>query len=75
MAESSPPPRKPASRRGFASMDQDKQREIASKGGRSVPAEKRSFAQDRQLAVNAGRKGGEQSHGGKRKKAKSEPKA
>jgi len=33
------------SKRGFASMDGDRQREIASKGGKSVPAEKRSFSQ------------------------------
>lgn len=56
-----------ASTRGFASMDEDRQREIASKGGRSVPAEKRSFSQDRELASEAGRKGGQASghrHGG-----------
>lgn len=53
-----------SSNRGFASMDDDKQREIASKGGQSVPDEKRSFSQDRQLAADAGRKGGENSHGG-----------
>lgn len=39
-------------------MSEDRQREIASKGGRSVPAEKRSFSQDRGLASEAGRKGG-----------------
>lgn len=50
------------SRRGFASMDPEKQREIARKGGASVPADKRSFSQDRSLASNAGRKGGEASH-------------
>lgn len=50
-----------ASTRGFASMGQDRQREIASKGGRSVPAEKRSFSQDRSLASEAGRKGGQSS--------------
>jgi general stress protein YciG len=50
-----------ASTRGFASMDLDRQREIASKGGRSVPAEKRSFSQDRGLASEAGRKGGQAS--------------
>ncbi len=50
-----------ASARGFASMGQDRQREIASKGGRSVPAEKRSFSQDRGLASQAGRKGGQAS--------------
>ena len=50
------------SRRGFASMNSDKQREIASKGGKSVPSEKRSFSQDRYLASQAGRKGGQMSH-------------
>jgi general stress protein YciG len=49
--------------RGFASMDEDRQREIASKGGRSVPDEKRSFSQDPQLAAEAGREGGQQSGG------------
>jgi uncharacterized protein len=47
------------SQRGFASMDEDKQRDIARKGGQSVPDEKRSFSQDRELASEAGRKGGE----------------
>src|SRR5215470_12355637 len=50
---------KGTSNRGFASMDQAKQREIASKGGQSVPPEKRSFSQDPALAAQAGRKGGE----------------
>lgn len=50
--------------RGFASMDDKKQRDIASKGGQSVPDEERSFSQDRELAAEAGRKGGEHSHGG-----------
>ena len=50
-------------RRGFASMDSEKQREIARKGGRSVPNEKRSFSQNRELAAEAGRKGGHSSHG------------
>jgi general stress protein YciG len=50
-------------RRGFAAMDAEKQREIAAKGGRSVPPEKRSFAQDPALAAKAGRKGGEVSGG------------
>jgi uncharacterized protein len=59
-------------KRGFASMDEDKQREMASKGGQSVPDEKRSFSQDPELAAEAGRKGGEsrsgsqQSQGGSR---------
>jgi general stress protein YciG len=47
------------SNRGFASMDPAKQRAIASKGGKSVPPEKRSFSQDHSLAAEAGRKGGE----------------
>jgi general stress protein YciG len=50
---------KSTSNRGFASMDRTKQRQIASKGGQSVPPEKRSFSQDPQLAAQAGRKGGE----------------
>jgi general stress protein YciG len=49
---------RPKSARGFASMDPAKQREIASKGGQSVPPEKRSFSQNPQLAAAAGRKGG-----------------
>ncbi len=52
-------PRGPKSRRGFAAMDQAKQRAIASKGGQSVPGEKRSFSRDPELAANAGRKGGQ----------------
>jgi general stress protein YciG len=51
------------SKRGFASMDDEKQREIASKGGQSVPGEKRSFSQDPELASEAGRKGGHESGG------------
>jgi general stress protein YciG len=55
------------SRRGFAAMDPERRREIARRGGASVPREKRSFAQDRDLAVNAGRKGGAASRGGGRR--------
>ena len=44
-------------------MDRDKQREIARKGGRAVPSEKRSFSQNHKLASEAGRKGGHVSHG------------
>jgi uncharacterized protein len=47
------------SERGFASMSEEERREIARKGGESVPDEKRSFSQDRDLASEAGRKGGE----------------
>ena len=53
-----------ASRRGFAAMDPERRREIARRGGASVPSEKRSFAQDRDLAASAGRKGGGTSRGG-----------
>ena len=63
---------KPA-RRGFAAMDKERQREIARKGGASVPDEKRSFSQDRGLAATAGRKGGEASHGGGRRRAGEPP--
>lgn len=48
-------------------MDPERQREIARKGGASVPSEKRSFSQDRSLAAQAGRKGGEASHGSRAK--------
>jgi len=50
-------------------MDPAKQREIARKGGESVPNEKRSFSQDRNLAAQAGRKGGEASQGARRNRA------
>jgi hypothetical protein len=51
---------KGTSKRGFAAMDEDKQREIASKGGRSQGKENNSgnFANDPQRASEAGRKGG-----------------
>ncbi len=45
--------------RGFASMDQQKQRDIARQGGRSVPDEKRSFSRNPGLAASAGRTGGQ----------------
>src|SRR5206468_2416955 len=58
------------SRRGFAAMDPERSREIARKGGASVPGEKRSFAKDRDLAASAGRKGGEASRGGGRSRSR-----
>lgn len=42
------------SNRGFASMDADKQREIASKGGKASGG---NFKNDRQRASEAGKKG------------------
>ena len=50
---------KKKSTRGFASMDPERQRAIASKGGQSVPKDKRSFALNKNLAAEAGRKGGQ----------------
>jgi general stress protein YciG len=44
--------------RGFASMDPEKRRLIAAKGGRAVDPAKRSFSKDRALAARAGSKGG-----------------
>jgi general stress protein YciG len=45
-------------RRGFAAMNPDAHKAIAARGGASVPAEKRSFSQDRELASASGRLGG-----------------
>ena len=66
MAETQTPRPSGVSKRGFASMDPERQREIARKGGARVPSEKRSVSQDRGLAAQAGRKGGEASHGARR---------
>ena len=52
---------KDSSNRGFASMDADKQREIAKKGGEASGG---NFKNDPERASEAGRKGGEHSHGG-----------
>src|ERR1700690_2205532 len=54
------------SNRGFASMNAERQRQIASMGGKAVPDEKRSFSQNRGLAAEAGRKGGQSVPGAKR---------
>ncbi|MFN3890170.1 MAG: general stress protein [Beijerinckiaceae bacterium] len=59
-------PAKGKSLRGFASISPERQREIASKGGKSVTPEKRSFALDRTLAKTAGRKGGQFKPSGER---------
>ncbi|KAB7763762.1 stress-induced protein [Xanthomonas maliensis] len=47
------------SNRGFASMDEDKQREIASKGGKAAHASGNAHEFDSKEARDAGRKGGE----------------
>ena len=43
------------SKRGFASLSPEKLRAITSLGGKSVPADKRSFSQDPQLAARRAR--------------------
>ncbi len=53
-------PLPPKSKRGFGSMNPARQREIARMGGAAVAADRRSFSQNRELAVSAGRKGGQQ---------------
>ena len=58
------------SKRGFASMDPERQREIARKGGASVPSEKRSFSQDRSLAALSTSLRGEASHGSRSKEGR-----
>lgn len=63
-----PDSEKPRAIRGFAAMTLERRLEIARKGGASVPSEKRSFARNRDLAVTAGRKGGEISRGVGRKR-------
>jgi len=45
-------------KRGFASLSAERRLQIARKGGASVPADKRAFAQNRHLARSAGAKGG-----------------
>ena len=47
------------SKRGFASMDPDRQKEIASKGGRAAHAKGTAHEWSRDEARTAGRKGGE----------------
>jgi general stress protein YciG len=46
---------KPKQKRGFAAMSLEKRRMIASMGGKSVPPEKRNFA-DKARASAAGKK-------------------
>jgi general stress protein YciG len=49
--------------RGFASMDEDKQREIASKGGKAAHEKGTAHEFDSQEAAEAGRKGGKARQG------------
>ncbi len=48
--------------RGFAAMSPERLRELASRGGKAVPAEKRTFASQPGLASRAGRVGGKALH-------------
>lgn len=52
------------SERGFAGMDPEKQREIASEGGKASHEKGTGHEWDSQEAREAGKKGGESSHGG-----------
>lgn len=54
--------------RGFAGMSEEKRKAIASKGGQSQGKDNNpgNFANDREKAVAAGQKGGQNSHGGGR---------
>lgn len=54
-------------KRGFALLSPERRKEIASRGGKAVPSEKRAFALNPALASIAGKKGV-----GKRKRAKVE---
>lgn len=51
--------------RGFASMDPEKQKRIASKGGKAAHARGRAHEWTVEEARAAGRKGGNASHGGR----------
>ena len=61
MKEEAPQPTRPKLKRGFAAMSPEKRRAIAVKGGASVAAENRTFSKHRDLAADAGRKGGAKS--------------
>ncbi len=48
--------------RGFASMDEEKQREIASKGGKAAHEKGNAHEFSSEEAKEAGKKGGQNSH-------------
>jgi hypothetical protein len=52
--------------RGFAAMDPERHRRISQMGGAAVPADKRTFSYNKELAVASGRKGGRSVAGFKR---------
>ncbi len=43
---------------GFAAMSPERRKEIASLGGKAIPAELRAFSRSKELAAAAGRVGG-----------------
>jgi general stress protein YciG len=53
-------------KRGFASMDEEQQRQIASKGGKAAHEKGTAHEFSSEEAREAGRKGGKASHGGRR---------
>ena len=55
----------PRTRRGFASMSREKQREIAAKGGRAAHEKGTAHKWTKDEARTAGRKGGQASRGGR----------
>ncbi|MBP7770642.1 MAG: hypothetical protein KA066_01875 [Candidatus Pacebacteria bacterium] len=61
-------PSKRTGGRGFAGMSEEKRKAIASRGGKSQGKENNpgNFANNREKAVAAGQKGGQNSHGGGR---------
>jgi len=60
-------------RRGFASMSPEKQREIASKGGRAAHEKGTAHEWTPDEARSAGRKGGQISRGGRGRLVPAEP--
>lgn len=65
--------RQGTSRRGFASMDRERQREIARKGGRAAHKQGVAHQWSSEEARAAGRKGGQSSRGSRNTSSSSEP--
>lgn len=60
-------PQKKTDKRGFASMDPEKQKQIASKGGRAAHESGHAHEFTPDEAREAGRKGGKAAHAGQRR--------
>lgn len=58
--------------RGFAAMSKEKRTAIAKKGGSSVNPVLRSFYKNRELAAEAGRKGGQTGKGNAKARTRKE---